>query len=159
MVEYVHEAKPAVIEQDWRTGVKIALVGAVVGVLVWGIGFALQKYVLQSMLCDGAAVCGASVTYAGNIAAVIAAVIAVVALVRMSVFRPLLIVLGAVLSLWGLMHWTSDMTIVLQIAVSAGLYALLYSVYAWVARLRAPVIMLIVCAIVVALTRVAPLLV
>lgn len=159
MVEYVHEAKPAIIEQDVRTSIKIAVIGLVIGAVAWGLGWVLERFVLQGMLCDGSAMCGAATTYAGNIAGVVAAIVAVVVLVRVNVFRPLLIVLGAVLSLWGLLHWTSDMELWMQALVSAGLYALLYSVYAWIARIRQPAIMLVVFVIIVACSRVVPLIV
>ena len=158
MAEYVTEVKPAIIDQDGRLSVKVAMAGAVLGLLVWGLAWLLERFVLRSLFCGdaGAAACVNITTYAGNIAAVVVAVVGVVALVRLNVFRPLLIVLGAAISLWGLAAWLAQLSLVEQISWSVLLYALLYSLYAWVARLRSPVLMLILFALVVVATRVVP---
>lgn len=161
MVEYVAEAKPAIIDQDGRTMAKIALVGAVLGLLVWGLAFVLERYVLRAVLCSGeaASTCANIVAYSGNIAAVIVGIIAVVALVRIRVFRPLLIALGVTASLWGMAAWLTQVSLLEQILWSVVLSALLYSLYAWLARIRNAVVVLIVFLIVVAATRLAPMLV
>lgn len=91
MVDYVTESKPAIIDQDVRLSAKVALTGAVIGIAVWGLAILLERFVLKSIFCGdpSAAACTDIATYAGNIAAVIMAIIGVVVLVRLSVFRPL----------------------------------------------------------------------
>lgn len=158
MVDYVTEAKPAIIEQDGRLSIKVAVTGLVLGVLTWGLTVLLERFVLRALFCGdpSAAACVNVTTYAGNIAAVIVAVIGVVALVRLSIFRPLLIVLGGAISLWGMAAWLQNLSMVEQVLWSALLYALLYSLYAWVARIRHAVVVLIVFALVALATRLIP---
>lgn len=161
MVDYVAEAKPAIIEQDGRGIVKIAIIGAILGVVAWGLAFLLERFVLRAMFCgdESAAMCVNISAYAGNIAAVIVAVIGVVALVRAGVFRPLLIVLGGAISLWGMAAWLAPLGIVEQIVWSVLLYALAYVLYAWVARVRHAVVVLIVFVLAAIATRVIPMMV
>lgn len=161
MVDYVTQSKPAIIDQDGRLSAKVALTGAVIGLIVWGLAILLEQFVLRGIFCGdpSAAACTNVTTYAGNIGAVIMAIIGVVVLVRLSVFRPLLIVLGAAISLWGLAAWVSGLSLVEQAIWSIVLYALLYSLYAWVARIRNAAMVLIVFAIVAAASRLIPMLV
>lgn len=158
MAEYVTEAKPAIIDQDGRTMAKVALVGAVLGLFAWALAYALEHYVLRGMLCGDATApsCENIFAYSGNIAAVIMGVVGVVALVRIRVFRPLLIALGVVASLWGMAAWLSQLPYFEQAAWSMALYALLYSLYAWLARIRNAVVALVIFFIVVIATRVIP---
>ena len=161
MVDYVRESKPAIIDQDVRLSAKVALTGAVIGIAVWGLAILLERFVLKGIFCGdpSAAACTNVTTYAGNIAAVIMAIIGVVALVRLSVFRPLLIVLGAAISLWGLAAWLSGLGMLEQLGWSVLLYALFYSLYAWIARIRNAIAVLVVFALVAVATRLIPMLV
>jgi hypothetical protein len=158
MVDYVTEAKPAIIEQDGRLSLKVAATGIVLGIAVWGLTVLLERFVLRGLFCGdpSAAACVNITTYAGNIATVIVAIVGVVALVRLNVFRPLLIVLGGAISLWGMAAWLQNLGMVEQVLWSALLYALLYSLYAWVARIRNAVMVLIVFALVALATRLIP---
>lgn len=158
MVDYVTESKPAIIDQDVRLSAKVALTGAVIGIAVWGLAILLERFVLKSIFCGdpSAAACTDIATYAGNIAAVIMAIIGVVVLVRLSVFRPLLIVLGAAISLWGLAAWLSGLSMLEQLCWSVLLYALLYSLYAWIARIRNAIVVLVVFAVAAVATRLIP---
>lgn len=159
MVDYVTEAKPAIIEQDGRLSIKVVIAGLVLGLLTWGLTWLLERFVLKALFCGdpSAAACVNITTYAGNIAAVVIAIIGVVALVRLNVFRPLLIVLGGVVSLWGMAAWLQNLNMIEQMLWSAVLYALLYSLYAWVARIRSAIVVLILFAVVAIATRLIPL--
>lgn len=158
MVDYVTESRPAIIEQDARLSLRVALTGALMGVLVWGIAALLERFVLRAIFCGdpSAAACVDITTYAGNIATVIVAIVGVVTLVRLGVFRPLLIVLGAAISLWGLAAWLSGLGIFEQIIWSVVLYTLLYSLYAWIARIRHAVVVILVFIAVAIASRAIP---
>lgn len=158
MADYVAESKPAIIDQDVRTSGRIALVGAIVGIAAWGLTLLLERFVLGALFCsdEAADACMNVTTYAGNISAIVVAIVGVVALVKMGVYRPLLIALGAVISLWGLAAWLQSLGFVEQLAWTVLLYALLYSVYAWVARVRSVVVVLVVFAIIAIASRVIP---
>lgn len=158
MVDYVAESKPAIIDQDIRSSMRIALVGAIVGLLTWGLAQLLERFVLGGLFCGDEAshVCMNVVAYSGNIAAIVMAVIGVVVLVRMSVYRPLLIALGAIISLWGLAAWVQSLGLIEQIAWTTGLYVLFYSLYAWVSRIRSAAVVVVVFVVVAVASRLVP---
>ncbi len=158
MVDYVAEAKPAIIDQDGRGMAKIAIIGAVLGVVAWGLALLLERFVLRAMFCgdESAAQCVNIAAYAGNIAAVIVAIIGVISLVRAGVFRPLLIVLGGAISLWGVAAWLAPLSLPEQAGWSAVLYMLAYVLYVWIARVRHAVVVLILFALVAIATRAIP---
>lgn len=158
MADYVTESKPVIIDQDQRMMLKVAVAGVTLGLLAWGITFLLENYALKAFFCGdpGAAACVNITTYSGNIAAVVVALVGLVALVRLSIFRPLLIVLGAAISLWGMAAWLADLHVIEQLSWSALLYALFYGLYTWVARIRNPVVVLIVFAFVAVGSRFIP---
>ena len=156
MAEYAFESKPAIIEQNKGLTLRIALIGAVIGLLTWMLAYGLQRYVLATLFCDNDTICQSSIDYAGAISIVVTAVIAVVVLVRSLVYRPLLIVLAATVSLWGITSWLSGLSILEQAGWIALLFALAYSAYAWLARVRNVVVMLILVALLAIASRVIP---
>lgn len=161
MVDYVAESKPAIIDQDGRTAIRVAVVGVVLGVIAWGLTLFLERVVLGAVLCgdESSVQCANISAYAGNIAAVIVMIIGVVSLVKMSVYRPLLIALGTVVSLWGLAAWMKDLQYLESLAWTVLLYSVFYSLYAWIARIRHAVVVLVVFILVAAVTRLVPMLV
>lgn len=156
MAEYAFESKPAIIEQNRATALRIALIGAVVGVAAWMLTYTLERFVLGSLLCGGESTCTKATAYSGGIALVITAVIGVMALVRSLVYRPLLIALGAAITLWGIGGWLAGLMILEQVGWMALLFALAYSAYGWLARIRNVPVMLIVVIILVVTSRVIP---
>ena len=156
MAEYVFESKPVVIEQQRSMVVKIALLGAALGLAAWALTYVLERYVLSSILCGGE-VCAQGTVYAGNIAGVVIAIVGVAVLVRMGIYRPLLIALGAVISLWGLAAWLNGMNVLESVGWTALLYVFAYSAYAWLARIRNVVIMLVLITALVIASRAIPL--
>ena len=82
------------------------------------------------------------------------AIIAVTILVRFAVYRPLLVVLAAVVALWGLSSWLSTVGTVLTVVFTMLAYVFSYSAFAWLARIRNVGVMLMVIAGVIAIARV-----
>lgn len=157
MAEYVFESKPVIIEQQRSLFLRVALTGAILGLAAWVLTYLLQRFVLSTFLCEGQATgCMNSIVFAGNITAVIIAIVGVAMLVRMSVYRPLLIALGTLISLWGLAGWLAGLSVIESVAWTVLLYALAYSAYAWLARIRSVVLMLVLVALLVIITRVLP---
>lgn len=156
MAEYVFESKPVVIEQQRSVFVRVALLGAALGLAAWVLTYLLERFVLSSLVCGGE-VCAQGTVFAGNIAGVIIAIVGVAALVRMAVYRPLLIALSAIISLWGLAAWLGGLSILESVGWTVLLYALAYSAYTWIARIRNVPIMLILVAVLVIASRVIPL--
>ena len=105
-------------------------------------------------MCGGNAYCAVGVAHAGHIASVMVAIIAVTILVRFAVYRPLLVVLAAVVALWGLSSWLSTVGTVLTVVFTMLAYVFSYSAFAWLARIRNVGVMLMVIAGVIAIARV-----
>jgi hypothetical protein len=123
---------------DANKMVAIILLGAVVGLIVWGLSIVLDTYVLSAILCKGTETlrCAGTSQYAEAAATIIGAGVGLFFLVRLQVFRPLLVVLAATISLWGIVG-LADLLPWYGIGISAVLlYALAYGVFTWVARLR-----------------------
>ena len=137
----VEESKSNIIEQPASTPLKVAVVAAVMGLLAWVFTYILQHYVLKNMVCGGNAYCAVGVAHAGH-------------LVRFAVYRPLLVVLAAVVALWGLSSWLSTVGTVLTVVFTMLAYVFSYSAFAWLARIRNVGVMLMVIAGVIAIARV-----
>jgi hypothetical protein len=158
MADYVVESKPAIIEQDSRVVMRVVLASMLLGLIAWALTYILQHFVLRAIFCQNpSAVCTNLSGYSGGISAIIVMVIGVVMLVRIGVYRPLLVALCVMVSLWGLASWINGLGIFESIFWTVGLYAVAYTLYSWLARLRSAVIMLVVILLVVLITRVAPL--
>ena len=69
-------------------------------------------------------------------ATILMAIAALLALVRFRIFRPMLVVLAATLSLWGLTELTHPLAWYWALIASAALYALAYGVFVWLVRVR-----------------------
>lgn len=156
MAEYVYESKPAIIEQDRSVVLRIAIIGAAIGLATWMLAYILQRFILGSLVCGVESTCATAVDYSGYIAMIIAGVAGVIVLVRSLVYRPLLIVIGSTISLWGVTSWISNLTILEQVGWMALLFALAYSAFGWIARIRNVIIMLIVVIVLIIAARAIP---
>ena len=78
--------------------------GIVSGLLTFGLAKLLEKFIIGPALCKSASLnmCNDSLVYAYHIAAIFAGVIAVVWLVRLLVYRPLLAVIALIIGTWPL---------------------------------------------------------
>lgn len=128
----------------------IAGIGAAIGLVTSGAAYALDNYVLQAIMCRGdGAGCEQAPTYAMTVAMVIGALLGLIALVQMRVYRPLLVVLATTIGLWGFVHLTEAMAWYWGLVIPVVLFALSYLLFAWVARIRAFLIALIVSVVLV----------
>ncbi len=124
------------IDMSIRQTAQIVIVGLLMGLLAWGLTVLLQYVVLKAVLCGGVA-SGCSVGLAASIwGDVAAACVGLFALVRLRVFRPLLVVIAVTVSLWGLVGSIDALPWYGVGAAYAFLYALAYIVFAWVVRVR-----------------------
>lgn len=120
-------------------------IGAAIGLLFW----LMTLYITRFTDSD---------TIPGDVATILAATIATVVMVRFRMIRPLLISLAAAVSLWGLAVWTKGLNGFEAVAWSVGLYALAYTLYAWLVRYIKLVPVLVAIIAVVIITRLSLLL-
>lgn len=134
--------------------IRILLLGAVVGLVTWGLTYVLDTYVYQALLCKGNALsCDNSSLYASVSATILAALGALFVLIRAHIYRPLLIVLAATVSLWGVVLMLSNMEWYWTAILSGLMYALAYGLYAWISRIRYLWLMLLATVVLVVVVR------
>lgn len=116
-----------VILAGFFTGVSVAILYAL-----------FNKYVFTAVLCraQAPADCSLAPSYSMIVAMVVAAVIGGVLLARQRVFRPLLVVFATAISLWGIDALVAPFAWYWALLIIAGLFALSYGLFGWVARLR-----------------------
>lgn len=124
-------SQPAITElKSRRALVSAASVGAGVGLAGWLLSLLVQNFFVIPVFCrsaDDFGVCASGGTIAWAIAFVIVGVVSVFALVRTTVYRPLLVVLAAFVALWGIAPWLAPL---------AWYWALLWSTYFSLSRMH-----------------------
>ncbi len=143
------------IDMTSRQFANVLFVGLGVGIVTWLLQLAFSKYVFGPIMCnDGSqASCGSVDSYASIGATIIGAAGGLVALVRIRVYRPLLVVLAAVISLWGLFAITGSMMWTATLSLFAVLHAGTYGLFVWLARIRSFLITIVTTVIAVVLIR------
>lgn len=135
----------------------IILIGLVTGILSWGLAQLIDQYVLKSIFCQATITeqCAATTVYARSIAMVLATGAAVFGLVKLQVFRPLLVGLGSVIALWGMWSTLALLPMWQTAVIAAVLFAIAYVFFAWIARIHSFILALVVTVIVVVGVRLA----
>lgn len=154
---YEEEKRSLFTPMDMSRLAAVVLLGAVIGLLVWGLALTIDRYVLTPTLCQGSQLlqCSNTAQYAESAASIIGAGVGLFFLVRLQVYRPLLVVVAVITSLWGvisqvaLLPWYG-----IGLSVVA-LYALAHGLYAWLARFRNFWMVVVLYVALVAAVRVA----
>lgn len=133
--------------------VQVAAIGLLVGAFSWIFAEVIGMYMLKPPSCSGNAFsCAASSQPAVIISSIMAAFIGLFGLVKLQVFRPLLVVIATMLSLWGLVGALLALPWYIAVAVTIGMHVLGYMVFTWLARIRTFWLAVVMCiALVVAL--------
>lgn len=157
---YVNQPRPKFAEMTIRTVVQILVLGVVLGLIAWVVSAVVANYVISPLFCkaDGGnfSVCAQGGLLASNIASLVVGGLAVVALLRLGVFRPLLISIAVIITLWGIGTWMGALPWYESLAWTALLYAVAYLVFSWLARIRVFWIALIATVIVIVAARLIP---
>lgn len=140
-----------------NTMVQVALLGVILGAASWLLTMLIDRLVTGALLCgDQGPICQSSTVVAGNIAIVLAAVGGLLGLVRLSVYRPLLVVIAAAIVLWGLAGFTYGMQWYEAMAWTVMLSAITYVTFVWLVRPRFFLIAIILVLAVVISARIIP---
>lgn len=119
--------------------ISIILLGALTGIVMWVLGMFLYRFVLDAYLCQGdiSSQCSeGTANYAALIAGIVGSVGALFGLIQLRVYRPLLVVIASMFSLWGIIQITWGIGWFTGILMVGLLYGLAFGVYSWIARLR-----------------------
>lgn len=146
----------SVVPTYGREVMGVLIVGAIVGIIVSVSYFLLEKYVFGAVLCrDGAdATCSQAPSYAMVVAMVLGAILGLLGLVQGRVYRPLLVVIASVVTMWGFDGLVEDLTWYWAGIASVLFFAFTYLLYSWVVRIRSFVLASIVTITLVTLARV-----
>ncbi len=152
---YGNDEMTSFVTMNGRKLLLIIATGAVAGLALWGLSVILDTYIYKTILCraDAAVQCASSTQYATITAAILAAAVGLFGLVRLHVYRPLLIVIATFVSLWGLVGMVSSMAWYIAGLAIILLYGLSFGVFSWIARIRHFVIAIIVVIILVVAAR------
>jgi hypothetical protein len=157
---YVNQPRPKFAEMTVQTVVRIAILGAVLGLIAWGVSALVANYVIDPLFCKAEggnfSVCSQGGLLASNIASLLVGGLAVIALLRLGVFRPLLISLAVVVTLWGIGPWMGALPWYESLSWTILLYAVAYVAFSWLARIRLFWIALLATAVVIIAARFIP---
>ena len=134
------QVQPGALLMTWRDVLKIAIAGAIVGLITMGLYILLDRYVFSPTLCSemniGAGRCENKLVFSSSIALILGALPILFFFVQQRVFRPLLVILLAVVTLWGVPLLIGEQVLLLAIFLSLILFALTYLLFAWLVQIR-----------------------
>jgi len=120
---------------------KIAMVGAALGAILWGLTLLFRNWLMLSS--------------AGDVATILVAAIGIAAMIYMRMAQPFITAVAAGVALWGISVWSDGLGWAEVVAWNVALYCLTYVLFSWVARYARAVPVLVFISIIIILTRVA----
>ncbi len=137
---------------------KIALVGAAVGIIAVALYALIDAYVFTPALCQNTAAevnrCANKPAFTDALTMILAAIIGLFAMVQLRVYRPLLVVILATVGIWGVLSTVSSGLAWWGAALGSALvFALTYALFAWLVQLRHFLLALCVSVVVVIVVR------
>lgn len=139
MTEAVKVEKPTPIIPMTRSDfLSVLALGAAVGLVVWGLGMIFNRFIFDVYFCQGEVVrqCANARDYSVAVASFIGGIAALAGLIRLRVYRPLLVLIASVISTWGLVQLSWDFGWFTGLLVVAVMYALTFAAFSWLARVR-----------------------
>lgn len=149
----------SLIDMRPATVVQVALLGVILGAISWLVTLLLGRFVLDAIFCANESTTGICLNtnvIAGNIAIVFSAIGGVLGLVRLGVYRPMLVAIAAAIVLWGVAGWVDGLMWYESLAWTVVLYALSYATLTWLVRPRTFLIAIILVLVVVIAARILP---
>lgn len=135
----------------------LVLIGAALGVVYCVLTYMVGRFIIDPLFCGSSAnaiTCSNSTSISGNIADILVSIIGLGVMVRMQVFRPIIIAAATAVLLWGLASWTEGLWFVEAIGWSVLLFALCYMLFSWVGRYARSVPVLIATLLILILGRI-----
>lgn len=138
-----------------REMASVALTGVGVGIVAMATMYLLNMYVFTAVMCrdESVANCADAPLYAMVVAMIIGAIGGLVAMVQARIYRPLLVVLTSTAALWGFQILVEGTRWYWGLLITVILFALTYSLFAWIARIRSFSLALVVSFVLVIAVR------
>lgn len=144
------------VSMSWRSVFAVFVAGIITGLATYAMYVIFERFIFEPILCrDSAAIarCDSKDTLAGGAAMILGSLLGLVLMVRERVFRPLLVVLAVLISLWGVFTVTVNLPwfgAMVAVALATGLA---YALFAWLAQPASFVVAAVLVVIAVALVR------
>jgi hypothetical protein len=136
----IEQPRPMAIVMSYKDLLRVIASGLVIGLITYALYVALDRYVFTPALCgnvsDLAGRCQDKETFASSLAMVGGAIVGLFAMVQAKVYRPLLVVLFATISLWGVPMLLVDLPWWVFTAALSFIFALAYAAFAWIVQVR-----------------------
>lgn len=123
-------------------------VGIGIGSLYILLAYVVHSFLLEPLYCGktlDAVACQSSMENAGNIASIILFVLGALVLALLRIRYALVVALATTITLWGLSGWVQGLLWYEMWGIGILLYALSYSVYAWIMQARTLLVGIIFC--------------
>lgn len=124
---------------EQRADLRSALIGFVLGIAAWILNLGIQRFIVEPFFChnaDSFGVCAQGGTVGWVAAVVITLAAGLFMLVRFNVFRPLLVILASVISLWGVANWIGPLSWWQASLWHGALFALAFGLFTLIARIE-----------------------
>jgi len=139
MVKVLSDNEPPVKFSAWQDEVSAFVGGALVGLATWILTYLLSEYVIGIIACrSGSSLIGCDDTtmVSAGFALIFASLAGLTFLVRRRLFRPLLVVLAATVTLWGINgSWLEERTLG-NVLLTMLVAALIYLMFGWFSKIR-----------------------
>ncbi len=152
------ESTSGLVDVRVDTLVRVALLGLGLGVAAWGLAMLLNKFAVMPLFCHNqprAGVCADPQDSAGDIALVLTAVAGVLGLVRLGIYRPMLVAIAVAVCVWGLFGWLDGIVWYESLGWAALIFTAAYALFTWLVRPRNFVLALAILVVVIGLARYA----
>lgn len=123
---------------DIKSLARLFIIGVATGVLGWLVYMAISQFFIEPVFCRSAetfTVCKNGGTIAWVSAHIIVLAAATAALARLGVYRPLLIVLGVLVALWGAHSWLGGLEWYAALLWQGLLFGIAVALFGWIARI------------------------
>ncbi len=123
---------------DIKSLISIFLTGILTGLLGWLLYMAINQFFIEPVFCRSAetfAICKNGGTIAWVSAHIVILAAATAALARLGVYRPLLIIIGVLISLWGAHSWLGGLEWYTALMWQGLLFGLAFALFGLIARI------------------------
>ena len=136
--------------------IRAGAIGAGAGILTWLLSLLIRTLFIEPVFCrstDNFGVCAQGGDIAWVSALVVVSVVAVLALVRVGIYRPLMVVLAVLIAFFGLAPWLAPLEWYWALLWHVVLFGVAYALFAWLATIEKFVVTLIVTLVAVLIIR------
>lgn len=136
----IEQPRPMAIIMSYKDLLRVIASGLIIGLVTYALYVALDRYVFTPALCgnasDLAGRCQSKESFASALAMVGGAIVGLFAMVQTKAYRPLLVVLFATISLWGLPALLVELPWWMFTLAFSLIFGLAYAAFAWIVQLR-----------------------